>query len=267
MMSRSPKYFLATLVILIGFFSMIPYTSAKDWTFRGKVIDFDTKQPIEGAVVVASWDEETPTLAGPSTRYKDVKETLTDKNGEWSMVGPKGKSYDPYPYVSLILGIYYTKHPDFIIFKPGYESHDRMKWSLQSFDASPYVNKKKGLEGIVLWIKEKEKEYSQKMRKEFPTGFPYGTPFIPMKDPETKLKNLDIPFDYPEDVKRIFTEKSFQFADYTVIGLRKLKTKEERLMILPGLVGGEGSSEKQKEFIRLINEESKNLGLDEYKRF
>ncbi len=66
-------------------------TTAYGETFRGKVIEADTKEPIEGAVVVASWAEERATPAGPTSRLKDVKETLTNKNGEWVIDGLKGR--------------------------------------------------------------------------------------------------------------------------------------------------------------------------------
>ncbi|MFZ5907352.1 MAG: carboxypeptidase-like regulatory domain-containing protein [Nitrospirota bacterium] len=90
-------------------------------TFKGKVIDADTGQPIEGAVVVASWMEETTTLGGTHTRLKEVKETLTDKNGEWMIDGPKGREGGNITAVfTLLTGTYYTRTPEFIIFKPGY---------------------------------------------------------------------------------------------------------------------------------------------------
>jgi hypothetical protein len=90
-------------------------------TFRGKVIDADTKQPIEGAVVVASWDEERATPAGPTSRLKDVKETITDKNGIWIIEGPKGGNVgDIKAMFSFITGTYFTNTPEFIIFKPSY---------------------------------------------------------------------------------------------------------------------------------------------------
>jgi len=62
-------------------------------TFRGKVIDADTLKPIEGAVVVATWDKCWPGIgAGELCSFKMVKEAQTDANGEWSITGPKGES-------------------------------------------------------------------------------------------------------------------------------------------------------------------------------
>lgn len=91
-------------------------------TFKGKVIDADSKEPIEGAVVVASWSESTATITGGSQRSKDVKETLTDKNGEWEIRGPKGDRIISQVF-AMIPGIYYTEAPEFIVFKPGYCSY------------------------------------------------------------------------------------------------------------------------------------------------
>jgi hypothetical protein len=111
--------FIAVLLasLLLGFVSG---AIGKDWTFSGKVIDADTGEPIEGAVVVASWIEAWPGIAGEGSRLKDVKETLTDKSGSWSITGPKGQMNDEHPYLSLLLGLHYTREPEFIIFKPGY---------------------------------------------------------------------------------------------------------------------------------------------------
>jgi hypothetical protein len=96
-------------------------TPASAATFKGKVIDADTKQPIESAVVVASWLEERATPTGSISRLHDVKETLTDPNGEWVIEGPKGREGDDVTaFFTLITGTYYARPPEFVIFKPGY---------------------------------------------------------------------------------------------------------------------------------------------------
>lgn len=109
-------------IFSIGLMVLLLYSTAA-WcaTFKGKVIDADTKAPIEGAVVVARWVEERATPAGPTTRLKDVKETLTDKNGEWKLEGPKGGDVgDVKAVFSFLTGTYFTNPPQFIFFKPGY---------------------------------------------------------------------------------------------------------------------------------------------------
>jgi len=108
-------------IIVFSWFIILPVSlSAKEITFRGRVIDYDTREPIEGAVVVASWLEARPTISGESTRLKDVKETLTDKNGEWSISGEEGQPHTEHPYYDFFTGTYHTRPPSFIIFKPGY---------------------------------------------------------------------------------------------------------------------------------------------------
>ena len=47
------------------------------------------------------------------------RSALTDRNGEWKIVGEEGENVNPDPY-SLITGSYYTRKPEFIVFKPGY---------------------------------------------------------------------------------------------------------------------------------------------------
>jgi hypothetical protein len=107
------------LLILIVWGSIC--SSACAATFKGKVIDADTREPIEGVVVVATWHEATATISGESTRLKDVKETLTDKNGEWTIEGPTGQSGGAVTAIyTFFTGSYYTRPPEFIVFKPGY---------------------------------------------------------------------------------------------------------------------------------------------------
>ena len=173
-------------------------TTACAATFKGKVIDADTKQPIEGAVVVASWREARAGIAGEDTRLKDVKETLTDKNGEWVIKGPKGREGGNITAIfTFLTGTYYTRPPQLIVFKPGYCSYP---------------------EGFMIdACKEKMKTYN---------------------------------FTNSDNVGE-------------TVELPKLIRREDRLMVLPGPVAGENALMKQKEFIRLINEESKYLGIPE----
>lgn len=52
--------------------------------YQGKVIDAETKDPIEGAVVFVEW-YEVHFFAGST--FIDAQETLTDKNGEFYLSG------------------------------------------------------------------------------------------------------------------------------------------------------------------------------------
>jgi len=89
--------------------------------FKGKVINSETKEAIEGAVVVAVYSTE-PIISGPaggSGSTIKVKETLTVKTGEFffppytTVTGPNSSEW-------------YT---NFIIYKPGYGSFPRSKIS------------------------------------------------------------------------------------------------------------------------------------------
>ena len=70
-------------------------------TCNGRIVDADTKLPIEGVVVLGIWYNEYGTPAGAITNYHNAKETVTDKNGDFVIKGT-----------------------DFIIFKAGYEYLD-----------------------------------------------------------------------------------------------------------------------------------------------
>jgi hypothetical protein len=199
MMIGGSKPVLSIFLIFAWVVMVTPNAFSEDVTYRGKVIDADTKEPIEGAVVVVYWDKAWQTISGESTELKEVKEILTDKNGEWSIVGPKGKEHDPHPYLSFFLLLSYTREPRFIIFKPMYCS--------------------------------------------WPGGFSIAA---------CREKII------PAGTGEIMAGKTIE--------LPKLTNREDRLRAMnPGLVGGEGALEKQKEFIRLLNEERRNLGLSEYK--
>ena len=186
--------FVVLLLMLLG-------KSAYGATFKGRVIDADTKEPIGGAVVVATWTEEMATPTGATSRLKDVKEVLTDKNGNWEIKGSKGRDMGNATAISSFLtGTYYTKPPEFVIFKPGY-----CPWP-EGFDIEACSGKLK------------------------PGG-------------------------------------DSKFTKQEIVELPKLINKEDRLRaqrIWPSLVGGDKESkQKIKEFVRLINDERKNLGLSE----
>lgn len=81
--------------------------------FSGKVIDTETKKPIEGAVVVAVYNKSTIGLgAGTISSIISVQEALTDKDGMFHIPS----------YTTLIQPFSWEIGTAFIIFKPGYVS-------------------------------------------------------------------------------------------------------------------------------------------------
>ena len=164
------------------------------YTFSGTLIDAETKEPIEGAAVVAHWHEEQATPTGPYTRLKDVKETLSDKDGKWIIKGPKGGEFgNVKALISFLTWTRFTNRPEFIIFKPGYCS--------------------------------------------IPEGL------------------------YIDACKGIKKRNGHRTGDGVTIELPKLENRDDRIRGIPSAASGIGSLKKQKELIRLINEERNRFGL------
>jgi len=76
-----------------------------DGPYRGKVIDLETGEPIEGAVVAGVW-----VLDFGFRMVCDAKEVLTNRSGEFTL--PKAWCFDPSPFGGIGGKI--------IVFKPGY---------------------------------------------------------------------------------------------------------------------------------------------------
>ncbi len=82
--------------------------------YKGKVIDAETKEPIEGAVVVVVYQKYS-LIGGPGGGYSSivkVKETLTDKKGEFLFPA----------YTTIIWPLSREHWSTFIFYKPGYKS-------------------------------------------------------------------------------------------------------------------------------------------------
>lgn len=79
--------------------------------FRGRVIDAETKEPIEGAVVVAIYRIREYSFVQSDGAVADVKEVLTDKNGEFYI--PSHTFFSIYPVAKGETTL-------FIVYKPGY---------------------------------------------------------------------------------------------------------------------------------------------------
>lgn len=97
------------ILILTSIASALP---SGPW--KGRIIDIETKEPLEGAVVLAVWMRAYRTPAGDNTYFYEAKEVLTDKEGRFEI-----PSYKP---INLLPIISYIKEPEFTFFKPGYMS-------------------------------------------------------------------------------------------------------------------------------------------------
>lgn len=99
-------------VILSSILFTNPASATGPW--KGKIIDIETKEPIEGAVVVAVWERVWRTPAGGVADFYEIKEVLTNKEGYFEL--PSYISTNLLPILS------YIKGPEFTIYKPGYLS-------------------------------------------------------------------------------------------------------------------------------------------------
>lgn len=85
-----------------------------DGPYRGRVLDVETKRPIEGAAVVAIWRKQTPVIAHPDVTFYEAQEAVTDQEGNFTIPGIWGGAINPLAKI---------RKPSFLIFKPGYEAY------------------------------------------------------------------------------------------------------------------------------------------------
>jgi hypothetical protein len=97
------------ILILIWYGRYLIYI---DGPYSGRVIDSETKEPIESAAVLISWEMSTCTPGGGVSTYYDAKEAVTDKNGEFRVPRLISLALNPLYYLDELTHI--------TIFKPGY---------------------------------------------------------------------------------------------------------------------------------------------------
>ena len=103
-----------SMLIILTFLATSVYAGSIFYSkpeFRGRIIDIETKEPIEDAVAVVLYDKWPMIggLGGPSSYTFHAKETLTNNKGEFSL-----PSYSSLTLSGMDAGI------RFIFYKPGY---------------------------------------------------------------------------------------------------------------------------------------------------
>jgi hypothetical protein len=78
--------------------------------FQGKVIDAETKEPLEGAVAVVTYNKKIMGFGHGGTVILDVRETLTNKDGIFHIPS----------YTTIMSPLARESRASFVIFKPGY---------------------------------------------------------------------------------------------------------------------------------------------------
>ncbi len=102
-----------SLLLPLLFLSMLSGCAVtnKFGPYMGKVVDAETKEPIEGAVVFMEVTTVTGTLAGAAHHYAGFQEALTDGNGEFHI---------ELRVTAIKPGHVWEPYPNLYVFKPGY---------------------------------------------------------------------------------------------------------------------------------------------------
>jgi len=103
------------LIVLLVITALETPLVLADGPYRGKVIDADTQQPIEGAVVVAVWIERIFRPFQDEIAFREAKEVFTNKDGTYEIPG-----YIDGEVGKEVIGI---QRPHIYIFKAGYGSY------------------------------------------------------------------------------------------------------------------------------------------------
>lgn len=158
--------------ILVFLLLLVNGCSAKYPDMTGTVVDAETGEAIEGAVVLVEWTKKRGIGGWYSTESVEVQEVITDQDGRYAVTGISGYSLNP---------------PDLTVYKKGYicwnnkhifpneEIRTDFRWSkevrlkLATFDNNKYsydshimfirnsihsgsaTNKKKLMESAIRW--------------------------------------------------------------------------------------------------------------------
>ncbi len=106
------KFYIVCLLIILSLHTGCLYAVRYDGPYHGKVVDEQTREPIEGAVVLGWWNVHHFGLGGGYSEYYDARETVTDKSGDFTIPG-KGlrvlSSLEPMSFVIYKAGYAYYK--------------------------------------------------------------------------------------------------------------------------------------------------------------
>ncbi len=118
-LQRFRGIFWVKLVLVVSLGLLLPLAIFSDFLYadgpyHGKVIDKETKEPIEGTAVLAVWWKRTAMIGHPMESVHDAQEVVTDSDGNFTIPGASTFSLNPFSRID---------EPKFTIFKPGYKAY------------------------------------------------------------------------------------------------------------------------------------------------
>ena len=137
---------------LIILFALLSLMSGCYFGITGRVIDIETNQPIEGAVVLVEWTK-TKGLGLTYTESDKVAEVLSDKDGKFDLPGCYNPFVNP-PDVTVYKKGYVAWNNKFVF--PGYKKRTDFEWGagnalrLERFkNTYSYINHESFIDGAV----------------------------------------------------------------------------------------------------------------------
>jgi hypothetical protein len=104
--------------------------------YYGTVVDEETGEPLEGAVVTVIWFTKTYIALDTSAYFfHNAREVLVDAEGRFSVNADPGRNWNPFRYM--------YKYPTVIIFKPGYAPVTPIS-AIKFLGPEPYERLKQG---------------------------------------------------------------------------------------------------------------------------
>src|SRR5439155_24431737 len=136
----------SALVVLFCLIPSLPDAEAAG-PWQAQVVSAETKQPLDGVVVLAWWTRHARSFGGPSEEYRDSQEVLTDRDGRFAIASRSFFSLNPLVFFrGPFIGMFKSGHGDFGW--PGYERS--VTWSKEKREALRTAAQLLQLDGIVL---------------------------------------------------------------------------------------------------------------------
>jgi hypothetical protein len=156
---------LIALMLLMSLRMPLCAEAAGPW--QAQVVSAESKQPLEGVVVLAWWTRNVRSFGGPSEDYRDSQEVLTDKDGRFTIESRWFFSLNP---------LVFFRGPFIAMFKSGYGDYG---WP--------------GYAGSETWPKEKRKALQTEAQLLQLEGIVLEMPLLNVAQRKEYLKRIEMP--------------------------------------------------------------------------